>query len=91
MAWVIQNNKLVNTDGMNTPSKPFIGDSPYIMWRITPGTNDDKPYLGLMIGVPALAPHPTLNNIFHGSTAVLDIYYGSTHILNAYVGTNQVF
>ena len=55
MAWVIQNNKLVNTDAIGVPSKPFVGDSPYIFWRIHPQVNDGYPYVGLMIGVPALA------------------------------------
>lgn len=37
MAWVIQNNALTNTDFISLPSTPFVGDSPYTMWRVVDG------------------------------------------------------
>lgn len=52
--WIIQNDKLTNTDFLSTPDKPFHGDSPYTFWRIDPNANDGMPYVGLMIGVPVL-------------------------------------
>jgi hypothetical protein len=54
MAWIIQNDELVNTDALGVPDKPFHGDSPYTFWRIDPNANDGMPYVGLMIGVPVL-------------------------------------
>lgn len=58
MAWIIQNDELINTDFVNVPDKPFHGDSPYTFWRIDPNANEGMPYVGLMIGVPVLAPEP---------------------------------
>lgn len=55
MAWIIQNNKLTNTDFVNLPSTPFHGSCPYMFWRCDPNINNGMPYLRLMIGVPALA------------------------------------
>ena len=55
MAWIIQNDELVNTDSLGVPDKPFHGDSPNTFWRIDPNANEGMPYVGLMIGVPALA------------------------------------
>lgn len=55
MAWIIQNDKLVNTNSVNTPDKPFVNDSPYTFWRIDPNANEGMPYVGLMIGVPVLS------------------------------------
>lgn len=58
MAWIIQNNHLVNTDAVGVPDTPFHGDSPYTFWRIDPNANEGMPYVGLMIGVPVLNPEP---------------------------------
>jgi len=58
MAWIMQNNKLTNTDSINVPNKPFIDDSPFTFWRIDPNANNGRPYVGLMVGVPNLAPPP---------------------------------
>ena len=58
MAWIIQSGQLVNTDAVGVPDTPFHGDSPYTFWRIDPNANEGMPYVGLMIGVPALAPEP---------------------------------
>lgn len=55
MAWIMVGDQLTNTDFPTQPGKPFVSDSPYTMWRIDPNANDGMPYLGLMIGVPALA------------------------------------
>ena len=57
--WLMENNRLTNEYFLATPSKPFVGDSPYTFWRIDPNINSGMPYVGLMIGVPALAPLPT--------------------------------
>ena len=54
MAWKIQNNQLTNTVFIDLPGKPFVGDSPYTMWRITDIINNNYPYSPLMIGLPAL-------------------------------------
>jgi hypothetical protein len=61
MAWIIQNDELTNTDFLSTPDKPFRGDSPYTFWRVDENVNDGMPYIGLMIGVPALAPEPPIH------------------------------
>ena len=58
MAWIIHSGQLVNTDAVGVPDTPFHGDSPYTFWRIDPNINNGRPYVGLMIGVPALAPEP---------------------------------
>lgn len=58
MAWIMVGDQLTNTDFPALPGKPFVGDSPYTMWRIDPNANDGMPYLGLMIGLPVLAPEP---------------------------------
>lgn len=55
MGWIMIGNQLSNTDFVNVPSEPFHGDSPYTMWRVDPNVNEGMPYVGLMIGVPALA------------------------------------
>lgn len=54
MAWVIQGGKLTNTDFLEIPDKPFVGDSPYTMWRIDPDINNGRPFSPLMINLPAL-------------------------------------
>ena len=56
--WIMQNGELTNTDFLSLPDEPFHGDSPYTFWRIDPNANEGMPYVGLMIGVPALAPEP---------------------------------
>lgn len=55
MAWIMVGDQLTNTDFPAIPGKPFVGDSPYTMWRIDPNANDGMPYLGLMIGLPKIA------------------------------------
>lgn len=52
MAWVIQNNVLTNTDFIDLPSTPFVGDSPYTMWRIVSGENSGMPFSPLMAERP---------------------------------------
>ncbi|MBR4627792.1 MAG: phage tail protein [Ruminococcus sp.] len=54
MAWVIQGGKLTNTDFLEIPDKPFVGDSPYTMWRIDPDINNGRPFSPLMIGLPSV-------------------------------------
>lgn len=54
MAWVIIGNQLTNTDFISLPDKPFVGDSPYTMWRIDPNINNGMPFVPLMIDLPAL-------------------------------------
>lgn len=54
MAWVIQDNQLTNTDFIALPDTPFVGDSPYTMWRIDPNVNGGMPFTGLMPERPLL-------------------------------------
>ena len=54
MAWVIQDNTLTNTDFIALPDTPFVGDSPYTMWRIDPNVNNGMPFSPLMIGLPVI-------------------------------------
>ena len=35
--WLIQNNQLTNSEFIDMPSKPFVGDSPLSMWRVQDG------------------------------------------------------
>ena len=51
MAWVIQDNALTNTDFIDMPPTPFVGDSPLSMWRIDPNINNGMPFVPLMIGL----------------------------------------
>ena len=93
MAWIIQNDELTNTDFLSTPDKPFRGDSPYTFWRVDENVNDGMPYIGLMIGVPALAPEPPVvtTNMYYGISEVKELYLGSSQITAAFFGENQVF
>lgn len=93
MAWIIQNDELVNTDFMSIPDKPFHGDSPYTFWRIDPNANEGMPYVGLMIGVPVLAPEPPVivTDIYFGSSAVRSMYFGSREVTAAFFGERKVF
>lgn len=52
MAWIIQEGQLTNTDFIALPNKPFSGDSPYTMWRITQNVNGGMPFVGLMMERP---------------------------------------
>lgn len=52
MAWVIQDNQLTNTDFIALPDTPFVGDSPYTIWRIDSNINNGMPFSPLMIGLP---------------------------------------
>ena len=74
MAWIIQNNELVNTDFVIVPGKPFVGDSPYTFWRIDPNANEGMPYVGLMIGVPVLAPEPPPPMYIQPSRPLIHVY-----------------
>jgi hypothetical protein len=65
MAWIIQSGQLVNTDAVGVPDTPFHGDSPYTFWRIDPNANEGMPYVGLMIGVPVLAPSGAFKNAMY--------------------------
>lgn len=56
--WTIQNGELTNSAFINAGTKPFVGDSPYTMWRIEPNANGGMPFIPLMIGVAKLAPEP---------------------------------
>ena len=58
MAWIIQDGELTNTEFIALPARPFVGDSPYTMWRIDPDINNGMPYSPLMIGVPQYTPPP---------------------------------
>jgi len=49
MAWVIENDQLTNTEFIDMPDKPFIGDSPYTMWRIRSDLNNGMPFSPLFI------------------------------------------
>ena len=37
MAWIIENDQLTNTDFIDMPPTPFVGDSSLSMWRIQGG------------------------------------------------------
>lgn len=54
MAWVIQDGQITNTEFIMLPNKPFIGDSPFTMWRIDPNINNGMPFSPLMIGLAAI-------------------------------------
>jgi len=54
MAWIIQDDQLINDEFINSGSKPFVGDSPYTMWRIDPNANGGIPFTPLMIGIAKL-------------------------------------
>lgn len=54
MAWIIQDGQLINDEFINSSSKPFVGDSPYSMWRIDPNANGGMPFMPLMIGIAKL-------------------------------------
>lgn len=92
MAWIIQNNELVNTDALGVPDKPFHGDSPYTFWRIDPNANDGMPYVGLMIGVPVLNPVPPIAvpNVYYSSNGIRNMYFGSCNIKAVYFGENKI-
>ena len=53
--WKIQDGELTNTEFIPLPERPFVGDSPYTMWRIDPDINNGMPFSPLMIGLPTLA------------------------------------
>ena len=54
MSWVIIDNQLTNTEFIAMPEKPFVGDSPFTMWRIDPNINNGMPFSPLMIGLRAI-------------------------------------
>lgn len=89
MAWIMQDNRPVETDSITNPNKAFIDDSPYIMWRINPNANDGRPYQGLMIGVPVLASE-TAPESYYGDNKLPAMYYGDIPIYKAYYGITQI-
>lgn len=93
MAWIMQGNRPFETDSVNNPNTPFVGDSPYIFWRIDPNANNGRPYQGLMIGVPVLDPTPPVvnPNIFYGNNQTQKIFYGNTAVSSVYYGTHKIF
>ena len=56
--WKIQDGELTNTEFIPLPERPFVGDSPYTMWRIDPDINNGMPFSPLMIGLPQYTPPP---------------------------------
>ena len=86
MAWIMQGNRPVETDSVPNPSTPFVGDSPYTFWRIKSNVNGGKPYIGLMVGVPALQE----STIYCGDIQVTNIYCGDTRVTNVYCGDTQL-
>lgn len=54
MSWVIIDNQLTNTEFIAMPEKPFVGDSPFTMWRIDPNINNGMPFSPLMPDRPLL-------------------------------------
>ncbi len=93
MAWIMQGNRPVNTDSITAPGTPFVGDSPFTFWRINPSINGGRPYVGLMIGVPALNPEPPVvnPNIFYGNNQAQKIFFGNTTVSSVYFGTHKIF
>lgn len=61
MGWIIQNNKLTNTDFVNLPSAPF-HDYPLMFWRINQDINNGMPYIPLMLDIPESAPNGAFEN-----------------------------
>lgn len=93
MSWIMQGERPFETDSIKNPDTPFIGDSPYTFWRIDANINNGKPYVGLMIGVPALNPEPPVvnPNIFYGNNQTQKIFYGNTAVSSVYFGTHKIF
>ena len=89
MAWIMQGNRPFETDSVNNPNTPFVGDSPYIFWRIDPNANEGRPYQGLMVGVPFLASE-TVPNSYYGNDKLPAMYYGDIPIYKAYYGDTQI-
>ena len=81
MAWIIKNNQLINDECINVGTKPFVGDSPYTMWRIDPNANGGIPYSPLMIGVAATVPTPPPTGVpfyYNGNQMTEVIYNGNS-------------
>lgn len=57
MAWVIQDGELTNTEFIDLPQHPFIGDSPYRMWRIRDDLNNGMPFSPLFIDLQQRQMH----------------------------------
>ena len=89
MAWIMQGNRPVNTDSITTPGAPFVGDSPFTFWRINPNVNGGRPYVGLMIGVPALRDVSS-STIYCGDTQLTKIYCGDLPVTKIYCGDSQL-
>lgn len=57
--WYIdQDGQLTNSEFIEMPSKPFVGDSPLSMWRIVPTKNFGMPFVPLMIDIPDYIINP---------------------------------
>ena len=61
MAWIVQNNQLINDEFINSASKPFVGDSPDIMWTVDTLISSSVPSHRLMLQQKSVAP-------FHGDS-----------------------
>lgn len=89
MAWIMQGNRPFETDSVNNPDTPFVGDSPYIFWRVLPNANEGRPYQGLMIGVPVLSTE-TVPESYYGTDKLPAMYYGDIPIYKAYYGSTLI-
>lgn len=89
MGWIIQNNKLTNTEFTNMPDEPFHGGGPYSLWRIDPNANNGLPFVKFMIGVPVL--HENTSNIYLGDQRVSKFYFGDVDVLAMYYGDDKVY
>ena len=83
MAWIMQDNRPFEEDSIVNPDTPFVGDSPFIFWRIDPNANEGRPYQGLMIGVPILATE-TAPPAYYDDNRVPAMYYGDIPIYDAH-------
>lgn len=89
MAWIMQGDRPFESSSIKAPSTPFIGDSPFIFWRIDPNANNGRPYQGLMIGVPILSID-TVPASYYGEDRLPAMYYGDIPIYKAYYGNTQI-
>lgn len=80
MSWVIDNGELTNTEFIDLPLKPFMGDSPYTMWRIDNDYNNGMPFSPLFI------PLQALNLWFLPSRPLIHVYDSrdTTYTTNGY-------
>lgn len=90
MSWMIQDNQITNTEFIEMPQNPFIGDSPYTMWRITSGIDDGLPYSPLMIALPKPPSHTT-SELYIGDNRVSKIYLGDAPVSKIYLGDQKIY